>query len=153
MGRWLRDAGYVPDHVLCSTARRARQTWQLAQTGLGAMPPVTFERGVYEGSAAELLALIRQERPAVGTLLLIGHNPAIEELALMLAATAPGAAASSRRDAAVPGALERMRVKFPTAAIAVLDFTGTWRALARGQAQLAAFVTPRDPATRGTAGQ
>jgi phosphohistidine phosphatase len=137
MGRWLRDAGYVPDQVLCSTARRARETWQLAQTGLGVTPPVTYERGVYEGMVAGLLALIRRTSAAVGTLLVIGHNPAIEELALMLAA-AP--------DAAAPAALERMRGKFTTAAIAVLELEGTWRRLAQGQARLTAFVTPRGSA-------
>ena len=54
MGRWLRAAGHVPDQVLCSTARRARETWQLAQAGLGATPPVSFDDGVYQalGSAA-----------------------------------------------------------------------------------------------------
>jgi phosphohistidine phosphatase len=143
MGRWLRDAGCVPDQVLCSTARRARETWQLAQAGLAAAPPVTFERGVYEGTAAGLLALIRRTPAAVGTLLVIGHNPAIEELALMLAAVSPGPAENPAPDAASSGALERMRAKFPTAAIAVLGFGGTWRALAQGRARLAAFVTPR----------
>ena len=136
MGRWLREMGCVPDQVWCSTARRAVQTWQLAQTGLGTTPPVTFERGVYEGTAAGLLALIRDAPAAVGTLLVIGHNPAMEELGLMLAAASPG------------GALERMRVKFPTAAIAVLEFGETWHALSQGGAQLTAFVTPRDPAAR-----
>jgi phosphohistidine phosphatase len=135
MGRWLRDAGCMPDRVVCSTARRARETWQLAQTGLAAAPPVTFDRGVYEASAAGLLALIRRTPAAVGTLLVIGHNPAIEELALMLAAP-PGAGPDD--------ALQRMRVKFPTAAIAVLEAGGTWHALTRGRAHLAAFVTPRD---------
>lgn len=135
MGRWLRDAGCVPGQVWCSTARRAVQTWQLAQTGLGTTPPVSFERGVYEGTAAGLLALIRGAPATVGTLLVIGHNPAMEELALMLAAASRG------------GALERMRVKFPTAAIAVLESGGTWHALSQGRAHLTAFVTPRDSAT------
>jgi phosphohistidine phosphatase len=141
MGRWLRDAGCAPDQVLCSTARRARETWQLAQTGLGVTPPVTFERGVYEGTAARLLALIRRTPAVVGTLLVIGHNPAIEELGLMLAASPE--AGQDVAGAASGGALERMRVKFPTAAIAVLELGGTWRGLARGQARLTAFVTPR----------
>jgi phosphohistidine phosphatase len=148
MGRWLRDSGCVPDRVLCSTARRARETWQLAQTSLGATPQVTFERRVYQASAAELLALIRPTPPAVGTLLVIGHDPAVQELALLLAATAPDAVAGPGPDAAAPGPLERMRAKFPTAAIAVLEFAGTWRGLTKGRAQLTAFVTPRDPATR-----
>jgi phosphohistidine phosphatase len=136
MGRWLRDAGCVPDQVVCSTARRARETWQLAQTGLETTPPVTFEPGVYEEAAAGLLTLIRRTPAAVGTLLVVGHNPTMEELGLMLAAASPDSA------------LERMRVKFPTAAIAVLEFSGTWHALSQGKAHLTAFVTPRDPATQ-----
>ena len=132
MGRWLREAGCTPDQVVCSTARRARETWQLAQTGLAATPPVTFDRGVYEASAAGLLALIRRTPAAVGTLLVIGHNPAIEELGLMLAAPRPD------------DALERMEVKFPTAAVAVLELTGNWDQLGPGMAHLAAFVVPRE---------
>jgi phosphohistidine phosphatase len=138
MGRWLRDAGLVPDLVLCSTARRARETWQFAQTGLAATPPVRFEEQIYGEDATGLLALIREVPPATGTLLLIGHNPAMEDLALMLAA-APDAAA---QDAAGAGDLGRMRAKFPTAAIAVLQPTGTWHGLAPGRARLTAFVTP-----------
>jgi phosphohistidine phosphatase len=148
MGSWLREAGLVPDRVLCSTAARARETWQLAQTGLAAAPPVTFDRRVYEAAAAGLLALIRQVPATVGTLLVIGHNPAIEDLALTLA-TAPAEEATSPPGAAGPDALQQMRVKFPTAAVAVLEFAGTWRELDRGRARLTAFVTPRDLADRG----
>src|SRR6516162_11200968 len=63
MGRWLRDAGLVPDLVLCSTARRARETWQFAQTGLAAAPPVTFDVRIYEGAAMDLLTVIREVPP------------------------------------------------------------------------------------------
>ena len=66
------------------------------------------------------------------------HNPAIEDLALMLAAPAAGP------DATSAAGLERMRAKFPTAAIAVLQPAGTWRGLVRGRAALTAFVSPRD---------
>jgi phosphohistidine phosphatase len=143
MGRWLRDAGLVPDLVLCSTARRARETWQFAQTGLAATPPVSFEDRIYGEDAMGLLALIREVPPATGTLLLIGHNPSIEDLALTLVSPgpAPGAAGPGAVSA---GDLERMRAKFPTAAIAVLQPAGTWHALAKGRARLTAFVTPRD---------
>lgn len=55
MGRWLRTTGYLPDQVLCSTARRARDTWQLAQTTLGVTAPVSFDRGLYQASAGQLL--------------------------------------------------------------------------------------------------
>ena len=120
MGRWLRDAGLVPGQVLCSTARRARDTWQFAQPGLAATPPVTFDARIYGAAATDLLALVREVPPATGTLLLIGHNPAIEDLALLLAA-APASAAGRGAAGATPGDLDRMRSKFPTAAIAVLD--------------------------------
>jgi phosphohistidine phosphatase len=143
MGRWLREAGLLPGQVLCSTARRARETWQFAQAGLAATPPVTFDVRIYEGAATDLLTVIREAPPATGTLLLIGHNPAIEDLALLLA-TAPGATAGPGPAGAAPGDLERMRSKFPTAAIAVLQFRGAWPGLAPGEARLTAFVTPRD---------
>jgi len=140
MGRWLRNAGLVPGQVLCSTARRARETWQFAQAGLAASPPVTFDGRIYAATPADLLAVIREVPPATGTLLLIGHNPAIEDLALLLAGASvgPGTGGSHHSD------LDRMRSKFPTAAIAVLQFGGTWRGLAPGRARLTAFVTPRD---------
>src|SRR5260370_40026330 len=54
-GRWLREAGFVPDRVLCSTAPRARETWQLAEEELGAHPPTPFEDRGYGASAPELL--------------------------------------------------------------------------------------------------
>jgi phosphohistidine phosphatase len=143
MGRWLREAGLLPGQVLCSTARRARETWQYAQAGLAATPPVTFDARIYEAAATDLLAVIREVPPATGALLLIGHNPAIEDLALLLA-TAPSAAPGPGSADTAPGDLERMRSKFPTAAIAVLEFPGTWPDLAPGRARFAAFVTPRD---------
>ena len=145
MGRWLRAAGHVPDRVLCSTARRARETWQLAQPELGTAPPVSFEDRVYEASAAQLLDLARPTPPAVKTLLIVGHAPGIPDLALMLAATeAP--ADGGGGNGAVPPAVGRMGAKFPTAAIAVLELTGPWDQLGPGAARLTSFVTPRDVA-------
>jgi phosphohistidine phosphatase len=139
MGRWLRTNGYVPDRVLCSTARRARETWQLAQEGLGATPPVSFERRVYQASAEQILDLARGVPSAVTTLLIVGHDPAIHELALMLAGTSSPASGGA---AAVD--LDRMRAKFPTAAVAVLELTGNWDQLGPGTAHLAAFAVPRE---------
>jgi phosphohistidine phosphatase len=137
VGRWLRTADMLPDLVVCSTAQRARETWQLAQTGLGAAPPVRFDDRVYESSATHLLALIHREPPTVRTLLVIGHDPAISGLALALAEdTAP--------DTAPAEMLDRMRAKFPTAALAVLACTGTWNALSPETARLTCFRTPGD---------
>ena len=136
MGHWLRAAGYVPDLVLCSTARRARETWQLAQAGLGAAPPVSFSDRVYEAAPADLIGLARHTASSVRALLIVGHNPAIQELALDLAGGASGAAEAET--------LDRMRAKFPTAAIAALDVTASWAGLGRGSARLACFATPRE---------
>jgi phosphohistidine phosphatase len=140
MGRWLRAAGYLPDQVLCSTARRARETWQLTRDGLGASPPVSFDARVYQASAVQLLDLIRRAPPAARTLLIIGHDPAIPELAHMLAAAASPARPGAESQAASPAMSDRI----PTAAIAVLELTGNWEQLAPGSARLTSFVTPRD---------
>jgi phosphohistidine phosphatase len=136
-GRWLRESGYVPDRVLCSTAQRARETWQLAEEGLGAHPPTTFEDRVYGASAAELLDLARQTPSGVRTLMIVGHEPAMRDLTLELASTQPDKAGEEE-------ALERVRAKFPTSAIAVLALTARWPELGPGQAQLAEFVVPSD---------
>lgn len=135
-GRWLRTSGHVPGLVLCSTARRARETWELAQGKLGASPLVSYEERVYRASSTELLALARQTRPDVTNLLIVGHDPAMQALTLDLAARL-----SARGGTA---ALDRVRAKFPTAAIAVLAFTGAWPDLGSGEAQLEDFVRPAD---------
>jgi phosphohistidine phosphatase len=130
----MRLTGYVPDHVLCSTAVRTRETWQLAESELDAQPAVRFEPEVYGASASTLLDLIRQLPPAARTVTVVGHDPAMPEAALALTAD----------QQAPPAAVERLREKFPTAAIAVLAFSGPWSALRPGSARLVAFVTPRD---------
>jgi phosphohistidine phosphatase len=145
MGRWLRTNGYVPDQVLCSTARRARETWQLARDGLGAAPPVTFDRRVYQASAEQLLDLARAVPSAVTALLIVGHDPAMHELALMLARTA----SAGGSDVVPRATFDRMRAKFPTAAVAVLELTGSWDRLGPGTAQLTAFVIPREVGSAG----
>ncbi|HEY1323703.1 MAG TPA: histidine phosphatase family protein [Streptosporangiaceae bacterium] len=139
MGRWMRAAGHLPDLVLCSTVRRAPETWQLVQPGLGVSPPVYFDADIYETSAPRLLELIRRAPPAARTILAVGHDPAVPELAVTLAATHGGSVSI-----APPAMFDRMRTKFPTAAIAVLEFTGTWNRLAPGSARLTCFVTPRE---------
>jgi phosphohistidine phosphatase len=142
-GRWMRLAGYVPDHVLCSTALRTRETWELAEPELGAQPLVRLERGVYQASAARLLDLIRRLPPAAGTVTVVGHDPAVPELALALAGDR-----KPSQSGPPAGALDRLREKFPTAAVAVLEFGGSWSSLRPGSARLAAYVTPREMGRR-----
>ena len=143
MGHWLRAAGCIPDEVLCSAALRAAQTWQLVQPALGSAPPVVFDDRVYEADAVRLLTMIRRTSAPVRTLLVVGHDPALPELARTLAAAAPEAEAGPGSQAMLAAA-ERMRAKFPTAAVAAFAFRGRWDQLAPGTARLACFVTPRE---------
>jgi phosphohistidine phosphatase len=147
IGRWLRDAGLLPDQVLCSTARRARETWQLARAELGTSPPVSFDGRVYQASAEQLLDLIRRTSQAARTLLVVGHDPAIPELAHLLAAAIPSAPADAGAGTAPPVMVDRMRAKFPTAAVAVFELTGNWDQVTRGSARLTCFMPPRDLST------
>ena len=142
MGRWLRAAGHVPDRVLCSTARRTRETWQLAQPELGTDPPVSFEDRVYEASAEELLDLARHAWSAVKTLLIVGHAPGIPELALMLAGASTALDGGDRRRGAAgrrphESQVPHRRDRSP-GADRVLGSAGP------GAARLTSFVTPRD---------
>lgn len=131
MGGWLRASGHVPGLVLCSIARRTRETWELAQQALGASPPVRYEPQVYGATSAELLALARQTAPDIGSVLIVGHDPGVQRLTLDLASQESPA-------------LARVRAKFPTAAIAILAFSGAWADLAPGEARLEDFIRPRD---------
>jgi phosphohistidine phosphatase len=132
VGRWLGEAGYVPDAVVCSTALRARETWGLASGGLlaavpGASPAVRHEPRVYDASVLGLLMLVREFPPEWRTALVVGHNPGMAELTAGLTDPPPDP----------PPA-------FPTAAVAVLALPGPWSDLGPGEAELLAFVVPAD---------
>jgi phosphohistidine phosphatase len=135
MGAWLRAHGYRPDLVLCSTAERARETWQLMAGELDNSPRVRAEERIYGAAGATLLDLVRQTPRVVSTLVLVGHDPGVPELAGTLAG---GYAAPAAR------AVRRMQAKFPTGAIAVLAVPGAWRDLDSGAGRLTDFVVPRD---------
>jgi phosphohistidine phosphatase len=135
MGRWLLSSGYVPDLVLCSTASRTRETWDLLAPALEAGPPVRFEQRIYEASALSLLHLLRESGNGYRTVMLIGHNPGIAELAIGVAQMADGPEGEP---------LERAREKFPTAAVAVLDFQGEWADLTPGEVHMTDFAVPRE---------
>lgn len=130
-GRWLRDADCIPDLVVCSTAERARQTWELAAAELPARPTVRHEPRLYAADAADLLTVLRETPGDVRTLLLVGHNPGVQDLVLLLA------------QEALSDALERTREKFPTCAIAVLAQQDTWPRATPGRALLTDLAVPR----------
>ena len=141
VGHWLWAARYIPDLVVCSTARRASQTWQLAQSALGSVPPTVFDDRVYAADAGQLLDVIRGTPAPVRTLLVVGHDPALPGLARTLLAAAPEADDGNQ---AARQAAGRMRAKFPTAAVAVFEFGAEWDQFAPGVARLACFVTARE---------
>ena len=117
-----------PALVLCSSARRARETLEPIMAAMGPGVDVRVEDGLYGASAPELLARLRELAPPVTPVLIVAHNPGLHDLALGLA-----------RDAG-----PELPAKFPTGALAVLD-TGTtaWAGLTWGAARLARFITPR----------
>ncbi|MEU6575738.1 histidine phosphatase family protein [Streptomyces sp. NPDC046805] len=131
-GRALAEADCLPDLALCSTALRARQTWELASAQWGTPPPVRFDSRLYAAGVRDLLDVVHEVSPEVETLLLVGHNPGLEELVQELAGDS------------LDDALAQVRTKFPTSAIAVLAWHGTgWDALAPGGALLTSVTVPR----------
>lgn len=125
-GEWLSDQGYVPDAVICSPAERTRQTWAGVKRHLPRHAEVLYDQRVYDAPhAEELLDAVHDTDGAVQVLLVIGHNPAIEQLSALLAPS--GEAEYGLR----------------TAGIAVHEFDGEWAALKAGSAPVVASTTAR----------
>ena len=130
IGRHLREQGVDPELVLCSTATRARETLEGIEASLG-RGAVRIEPGLYGADSPELLALLHGISPHIRSAMVIGHNPSLEQLALLLA----------RRGSAV----QELEAKFPTGALATFAFRGSgWAALDHGTAELIGFIRPRD---------
>ncbi|WP_027133891.1 SixA phosphatase family protein [Geminicoccus roseus] len=129
VGHWAAMNGWLPDRVLCSTAARTVATARLFLAAAGIDPPVELRKEIYEARPSVLLALI-QAQPEGGRLMLVGHNPGFHELALQLAGK---------------GADPRLDEKFPTGALAAIEFDAPSFAEVRpGEGRLAAFALPRE---------
>jgi phosphohistidine phosphatase len=134
MGRELRRRGWHPERVLCSAARRTRETWTLLAAELGDAPKLGFRRGLYLATPAQLMRTLRRMPPALESVLVLGHNPGLQSFALGLSN------ADSRAKA-----LERLERKFPTAALAVLRCPiEAWEALEWDSARLTHCLLPRE---------
>lgn len=133
VGAEMARRGWLPDCALVSPATRTRETWDLAAAELPRPVPVAFDPAIYEAAAGRILAAIRQTPEEIATLLVVGHNPGLEELADLLAS------ADSDKDA-----LARLDQKFPTGALARFTFEGVWASLGEGDARLEDFVRPKD---------
>jgi phosphohistidine phosphatase len=120
-GRWL--AGHLDrlDLAVVSTAERARQTWAQASAELEITPPVRFEERAYAASGSALLGLVRELADDLGSVVLVGHNPGLEDLA------------STLSDEWVP---------LPTSALAVMTLAGRWVDARPGSVELATTGRP-----------
>ena len=131
MAGHLEAEGIRPDLVLCSPARRTRETLELVEYALGAGLEAKVDEALYGASEPELLARLKTLPEEVGSVMLVGHNPGVEELALALASHGEG--------------LARMSEKYPTAALATIDLPARrWDTVRRRSGELVGFVRPKD---------
>lgn len=122
-GEWLRGQQLMPEMVLCSAARRTRQTWDQLAAALadGHDVDVDYDERLYEADDDDVLDIVGATPDDVQTLMIVGHNPAMQQVASVL---------TSQPDLA-----------FPTTAIAVIDLGG-WARLVPGAGSAHAFWSP-----------
>lgn len=131
IGRALRDEGLTFDRVIASPALRVRQTIEGVEDGYGQRLHPSFDKRIYMASSLTLLELAQELGQSAAHMLLIGHNPGLEDLVLTCAAASP------LRDQAAE--------KYPTATLATLEWpAGSWPAITEGGADLTRFIRPRD---------
>ncbi|MFO1188808.1 MAG: histidine phosphatase family protein [Alphaproteobacteria bacterium] len=131
IGRALAALGPAPDLVLCSAATRAKETWALAGGAFEPRPKVLMRRDLYLADAGAVLAVIKEAGGHAATLVVVGHNPGLQDLLLELIGSSD------------PAARRKIADKFPTAAAAVVAFEpGPWSALRRASGRLVRLLTP-----------
>ncbi len=132
VGRWLRDAGFRPEVAVVSSALRTRQTFDLLAAELPEPPKQRISDEVYRAGAGDLLDIVRSLEPGLTRALVVAHNPGIGSLANVL----------DDESSAVEGR-DRMRISFPTSALAVFEVHSAWSDVDPGAATLTAFAAPR----------
>jgi phosphohistidine phosphatase len=133
MGRAMAERGIDPELVLCSSARRTRDTLALVLPELRVEPKVVYEDALYHASPEAMLEMIHAIQPGANRVMLVGHNPEIQAFALDLVGSGP----KHFRD--------RVRAKYPTAALAVINFSGgLWTSVMVNSGTLNLFLSPRD---------
>lgn len=135
IGQHLATLDLIPDLILCSTAARASETLDLMRRAIGDKPMIYMREDLYLAEAKKILAMIQKDGGEADHVMIIGHNPGLEMIALLLADP----------DRSDTTALTRLAGKFPTAALAQFTFGGkSWRDLERRSCELERFVTPKD---------
>jgi phosphohistidine phosphatase len=133
MGKAMAERGIDPDLVLCSSARRTRDTLALVLPELKVEPKVVYDDALYHATPAEMLDMLHAIQPGANRVMLVGHNPEIQSFALDLVGSGP----KHYRD--------RLREKYPTAGLAVINFaSGLWSSIAVNSGTLTLFLTPRE---------
>ena len=133
MGKAMAERAINPELVLCSSARRTRDTLGLVLPELRVEPKVVYEDALYHATPAEMLGILHAIQPGANRVMLVGHNPEIQSFALDLV----GSGAKNY--------WERLRSKYPTAALAVINFdAGLWKSIAVNTGSLSLFLTPKD---------
>ena len=132
IGGYLRTSGASFDHVVASPAVRVVETLAQVEAGYGRTLAPVADRRIYLASAVTLLDVVHEVPTEAAHVLLVGHNPGLEDLALWLVPNSDEPARS---------ALEE---KYPTATLAEITFVGAWADLKPGTARLASFTRPRD---------
>ncbi len=133
MARYLKDTGLLPSQILCSTSLRTRETLARLLPGFPQEAQIHLLSDLYSDSEGDYLGFIRKQGGRAQSLMVIGHNPAMENTALTLTGTADAAAVADLRE------------KYPTAGLAVIDFDiADWSELQPGTGHLDRFIKPRD---------
>jgi phosphohistidine phosphatase len=130
--RHVRAMNLAPDLVLCSPAVRAVQTWEGVARGLPPGTPVELDEAIYNAGAGDLLGRLRRLPREIDSVLVLGHNPGLEDLALGLVVAGDARLRT------------RLETKFPTGALASLALAAAWHDLRWGTATLVDYVVPRD---------
>ena len=135
IGTYMRKMGYHPARIVCSDAQRARDTLDLVMPMLtapgAARPPVEIAPILYDGDATDLLTLVKRQNEEILSLMLIGHNPTLEDAAGQLIGDDPGPFACALRE------------KYPTAGLSVFSLSGSWADMAPHTVSLSDFAVPR----------
>jgi phosphohistidine phosphatase len=132
MGAFMAEQGLAPQLILCSPAVRARQTLDLVLPHLAGGPTVVYEDHFYLAAPSVLLARLRKIEGKVSHVMIVGHDPGMQGLAVELAGSGDA------------GMLQALAVKFPTAGLAVIRFKArSWTKVGRGRGRLELFTTPK----------
>ena len=137
LGKHVRESGIHPAQVLCSSARRARETL----AGVDPGGETLIEDELYGASCGALLDRLRRVPEDAPSVMLIGHNPAVQMLVLRLTGAYGGE--GKRNKAQLDAGLAELQRKFPTGALATLTFHCGWSELGPGRASLTAYVRPK----------